>query len=106
MAETEITSLTTTSLVDKLEFLEVHESLMNEMLSIENSKFTLHSHMFSSSILASINKHRDAVAKGDGDIKMVEKESEIMRKVKEAEERIGVAKMELKAKMKVYEERV
>lgn len=105
MAESEIPSLNITTLEDKLEFLEVHEGLMEDMLAIEDSKFSLHSHLFSSSILASINRHCNAVAKDEGNTESLEKLSETMRKVKEVEQRITEAEVKLKAKMKVYEEK-
>lgn len=105
MAESEISSLNITTLKDKLQFLEVHEGLMKDMLAIEDSKFTLHSHLFSSSILASINRHCNAVTKGGEDTETLEKVTETMGKLKEVEQRITEAEVKLKAKMKVYEEK-
>ncbi|KAL0630803.1 hypothetical protein Q9L58_010348, partial [Maublancomyces gigas] len=40
-----------------IEFLEFYEKLLREMLAIEDSKFTIGDNLFSSAIIASINRH-------------------------------------------------
>lgn len=90
-----------TSLQNAIEFLEVHEGLMKQMLSIKDTKFTLHSHVFSSSILLSLDKRRAADHLDSATFETVR---QLMGKVWELEDRMRVFEEELKAKMKMFEE--
>lgn len=100
MTDAEITETKST-----IEFLEVHEGLMKEMLAIEEDKFTLHNSLFSTSILASIERRLSSVP-ACGPEKILDSSvlGELMQKLVVILKRMIAAKVELKAKIAVYEE--
>lgn len=105
MAEAYITEMTRT-----IEFLEVHEGLIKKFLSIDDAKFTLNNKFISSSLLASVRRHRGVIKKDDDPEKSLECSTldrviVVTLKVAELEQRMQVAEAELKSKVAAFEER-
>ncbi|KAL0634827.1 hypothetical protein Q9L58_006260 [Maublancomyces gigas] len=104
MAEAYISEITRT-----IEFLEVHEGLIKKLLSIDDAKFTLNNKFISSSLLASLRRHRGVVKKDDDPEKSLECSTldrliVLTSKVAELEKRMQVAEAELRSKVVAFEE--
>lgn len=91
-----------TSLNNAIDFLEVHESLMQEM--IDDKKFPLPMRIFSKSLLESMDRYHSAVQGNNLNTASLEKLGELVVRVQELGKMISVAERELKAKLEVYEE--